>query len=384
MDDRRERAHTQASSRFSAGFWVSIYHKGKHTYHRYQSILPVVFFVGGFAWDSLTLTRIDRLSDNLILALYLLVVSTSVVLLNLARSHFFSKKVQKTYTPWFLLAAQFCLGGLFSAYVVFFFRSASFSKTYLFVGLLFFLMVANEFLEDRLNNLLLQMTLLFLACMAFLTFLIPIFVKTMGWETYLAAGLLAYGWCSGLTYLLYRYWLAVTHRAFHRVLAANGLLLAVMIGLYGTNFIPPVPLSLREGGIFHRIQRQGEQFLLYMEAPPWYQFWHTDDDPFTYQPGDTVYCFTAVFAPTHLREGIRHRWQLRGPDGNWVTTDALLFEIVGGREHGYRGYTYKRNIRPGRWRVDVVTEEGLILGRINFSVRETRSTWPRRWRIKKR
>lgn len=360
-----------------------LFKSARQVYQRYESVFPVLFFVGGFAWDSLTLTRIDRLSDNLILALYLLVVSACVVLINLSRSHYFSRPVREKYSPWFVLGAQFCLGGLFSAYVVFYFQSASFSKTFLFVGLLFLLMVANEFLEDRLNNLLLQMTLLFLATMAFFTFLIPMVLKQMGWGSYLAAGLLAYGWCFGLVHLLRNRWLAATARDYRNVLAVNAVLLVLMIVLYAANFVPPVPLSLKEGGVFHRVQRQGERFLLYMEAPRWYQVWRTDDDPFRLAPGDTVFCFTAVFAPTRLREAVRHRWQYRQPNGTWVTTDELSFQIVGGRQGGYRGYTFKRNIRPGRWRVDVVTGEGLILGRIGFTVNAVPEQ-PRRWKVKVR
>ncbi|PSQ89940.1 MAG: DUF2914 domain-containing protein, partial [Bacteroidetes bacterium QS_8_64_10] len=32
------------------------------------------------------------------------------------------------------------------------------------------------------------------------------------------------------------------------------------------------------------------------------------------------------------------------------------------------GYTFKRNIEPGAWRVDVETEDGLMVGRIRFQV----------------
>jgi hypothetical protein len=37
-------------------------------------------------------------------------------------------------------------------------------------------------------------------------------------------------------------------------------------------------------------------------------------------------------------------------------------------DEGYRVYTYKENMEPGDWRVDVVTENDMIIGRIGFSV----------------
>ena len=54
---------------------------------------------------------------------------------------------------------QFLLGGLFSAYVVFYFQSASFTKTAVFFALLLFLLVINEFLEKKYTNLYLQTSL---------------------------------------------------------------------------------------------------------------------------------------------------------------------------------------------------------------------------------
>ncbi|MDZ7682102.1 MAG: DUF2914 domain-containing protein [Fodinibius sp.] len=39
-----------------------------------------------------------------------------------------------------------------------------------------------------------------------------------------------------------------------------------------------------------------------------------------------------------------------------------------GRQRGYRGYTFKESIWPGRWHVNVTTGEGLVLGRIDFTV----------------
>lgn len=54
--------------------------------------------------------------------------------------------------------------------------------------------------------------------------------------------------------------------------------------------------------------------------------------------------------------------------GDWETSDKIEFEITGGRDGGYRGYSYKTNILEGKWKVDVTTNDDMILGRINFTV----------------
>ena len=51
-----------------------------------------------------------------------------------------------------------------------------------------------------------------------------------------------------------------------------------------------------------------------------------------------------------------------------MQTDKLGFKITGGREGGYRGYTYKRHVQPGEWKIDVKTKEGLVLGKISFII----------------
>jgi hypothetical protein len=41
---------------------------------------------------------------------------------------------------------------------------------------------------------------------------------------------------------------------------------------------------------------------------------------------------------------------------------------VGGREKGFRGYTNKSQITDGQWKVEVITEQDIIIGIISFSV----------------
>ncbi len=106
-------------------------------------------------------------------------------------------------------------------------------------------------------------------------------------------------------------------------------------------------------------------------------FWKKSDKPFRYAEGDTVFCFTAIFAPTKLTKTTYHHWQRFFPNRqSWVTTDRLGYQMTGGRGEGYRGYTYKRQVSAGKWRVDVETEEGLLLGRIKFKIEEVEHKVP--------
>ena len=70
---------------------------------------------------------------------------------------------------------------------------------------------------------------------------------------------------------------------------------------------------------------------------------------------------------------IYHIWQLYdNRKEKWITTDKVNYPIIGGRDGGYRGYTYKRNIQTGDWRINVETENEKLLGRISFEIQKTK------------
>ena len=76
------------------------------------------------------------------------------------------------------------------------------------------------------------------------------------------------------------------------------------------------------------------------------------------QRGERIYCVSAVFAPTGLTTRLYHRWSHYDNARGWVTFSHIGFDLAGGRKGGYRGYTWKRSLAPGEWKVTVETEDG--------------------------
>ncbi|HEY7532205.1 MAG TPA: DUF2914 domain-containing protein, partial [Nitrospiraceae bacterium] len=56
--------------------------------------------------------------------------------------------------------------------------------------------------------------------------------------------------------------------------------------------------------------------------------------------------------------------------------DRIPIKISGGREGGYRAYTFKQRLDSGDWRVDVETEDGRIIGRVSVRVEEREDPSP--------
>jgi MFS family permease len=349
---------------------------------RFQSVLgkpllPPLFFFAGVVYNSVMLTRIDRLRDNLILLLYLSSLGFLIVLTGrLGTAGVSPEELDQTEStldrlllqarPYAPMAIQFLLGSLFSAYAVFYWKSASFTGTAVFFCLLVALLVGNEFIRDRLSNLQLLLALYAMVTCSFFTFFLPVMTGWMNMGIFIFgvvfSGLVTWR----LVELLYRGKPAWSKKEAAVAAAPAFGVLCLVVLLYLINWIPPVPLSMKFGGVFHEVRKAGEKFeLVYQKR--WFQFWKYSDDPF---PADEpVYCFTAVFAPVRLETTIYHHWYSR-PDksGTFSAVDRIPIRIQGGREGGYRAYTFKQGLAAGDWRVDVETEDGRVLGRVRFTV----------------
>jgi len=341
----------------------------RRLYTRHEHAAPPLFFFGGVTWDALTLRRIDALFDNLILGVYLVLLGGFVVLAALNRMDRPLTGGLRLLSPWTPGAIQFLAGGLFSAYVIYYTRSASFTTASLFLLVLVVVLLANEVLWSRAKSIYPLVGVYFLAVFCYFTFLLPVLLGEMGTPVFLASGLLS----AGLVVVLLLY--LSTHRVFptpRSLLGAVALVLALLgtvVLFYLNHWIPPVPLALQEAGVYHEVSRTDDAFVLRYEQPPWTRPWQSGSDPFHYAPGDTVYCFAAVFAPTALQTDVYHRWQYYDAEAErWVDTDRIGYRVVGGRRRGYRGVTFKRHVRPGDWRVTVETADERPIGRVRFEV----------------
>ena len=86
--------------------------------------------------------------------------------------------------------------------------------------------------------------------------------------------------------------------------------------------------------------------------------------------GDLISCDL----PTSLSAPIFHTWERYDSQaGKWLTMSRISFPINGGRDEGYRGFTVSK-VSPGKWRCDVETSSGALIGRISFNVVESPST----------
>lgn len=350
-----------------------------------KPFMAPVFFLSGVGYDTVTLTRIDRLQDNLLLLIYLLLLGVLIVLTGrlgvepapereqLATLSPVTRWVLRT-RPFYPMAVQFLLGGLFSAYTIFYSRSATLTGTAVFFALLVLLLVGNEFLRDRFSSLYLLVSFYALVCFAFFTFFLPVMLGVMNAAIFLVGAGVSAAVTFRVVQLIYHDNPDRSKHEATKVTAPAFVLIGLLVGFYFLNWIPPVPLSLKFGGIYHEVKKTGDRFELSFEKQ-WYQVWKRSND--TFPANEPIYCFTAVFAPVDLNTTIYHHWYFRPNDSKPFThADRIPVKISGGREGGYRTYTFKQRLDPGDWRVDVETEDGRIIGRVSVRAEEREDVQP--------
>lgn len=329
-----------------------------------------IAFVLGFVVDNLTLNRVDQLFDQVILAFYVLLAMISLFLLYASAAQKFEGRLAHFFRRYSPVAVQYAFGGLLSGMLIFYGRSGSWSESWPYLLIIMLAIYGNETLRDRTTRLIYNLAILFVGLLSYVVLLIPVVTGKMGPWVFLGSGLIALG----IMYLFIQTLRLVVPRfiSIHSkaITFTIGSIFVALNFLYFTNIIPPIPLSLKEAGIYHSVVRfENNDYQLKYEAGEWYQPFKKSDKIFHSRPGDNVFCFARVFAPTRLATDIYHRWEYYDEDTKkWVEHLKLSYPISGGRSDGYRGYTQIGNYTDGKWRCSVETGRGQVLGRKEFVI----------------
>jgi hypothetical protein len=323
----------------------------RSAFHAARRYAPAVFFVGGFLWDALTLGRSIKATDLFILLGYL--IGAGAILVGLGRGVTFRG------SQYLNAVLQFFFGGIFSALFIFYFLSSSGLGAYAFVVFLAALLVGNEFLESAYSELTLSWAFFALSAIMFFNFALAHLFRSISTFWFYLGTLLA---------LLLVLVLRRTSRSETSSVKPAVAVAAVMIVLHVFNVIPPVPLVKKQMFVAHELRRTADGYRAVVESPGW-RVWRASSPTFHRRGSERVYCFTSVFVPRGIATTIRHRWEYLSGD-EWKTADLRSFSIAGGREAGYRGYTYKQNVSTGRWRVTAEADSGAAIGIVEFEVVE--------------
>jgi hypothetical protein len=270
---------------------------------------------------------------------------------------------------WLPAITQFALGGLWSGFLVFYWRSAAIAASWPCLLRLGAFLVGNEVFRRYHSRLVFASLLFFFALYSYAVFVVPVFTKSIGVAMFIASGVLAVA-----LFFLFLGLLKSLGRQRYRQsrwkLIGGALAIATAMNVfYFTGILPPLPLALADAGVYQAIRHTGAIYVAQVESEPWTARLGLTQPVLHVAPGQKLVLYSAVFAPIKMTTRITHRWQLwDARTKHWNTQSEVGFAISGGREHGYRGYSVKSNLRPGNWRVNIVAEDRRLIGRVAFSV----------------
>ena len=350
------------------------YQKLKDFYNKYERYLIPVALVFGFIVDYVTFTNIQIRTSLIILLGHFILASLVIAFIHYFDSNRMSSKFKfiRLFAP---LVIQFNFGALLGASFIFYWFSGSFSVSWPFIIIIALLMVSNEVLRKHLLKPRAQLLIYFFITFSYLSIALPFIFNSLSYKLFLLAGGL-----SLVVFYFYFQFLAkgsFVIRKQKRFLQNSALTVFVVMNfLYFSNIIPPIPLALREAGVYHRVERVGNNYALLGEEE---NFWQKilPGQTIHLTQGERIYLYAAIFAPTDLETRIYHNWQYYNEDlEEWEQRDRLSFAISGGRKSGYRGYSFKTGYQPGKWRVFVETERGQVLGKVKFRIKTVNESPP--------
>ena len=334
---------------------------------RWRRFYPVAAFFAGFIWDALTIGQRVRPLDFLRLGLFL--AGAALLAAWLARRDARALLPPPPDSGWRdrvlwqapYLALQFFFGGIFSALFILYFKSSGHLGAWLVALVLGGLLVANEFVGDRYGRrFTLTWALFAINAILLANFALPYALGSLDPRWFYVSTLV------GLLLAQTCWWLAPGRPG---RIGPAWLLAGVLLAAWQAGMIAPVPLVKKSLVVGHAFEQQGGDYRLQLEPAPAWQFWREQSSTVHVPAGQRLYALSAIHAPRGVTARLEHRWEFRTTAG-WQLMGRSRFESTGGRERGFRGYSWLSSPAEGDWRVVVATQDGRTIGILPFSVRQ--------------
>lgn len=343
----------------------------KNWYGRYERPISSISLVWGFIFDAITLKRVDTLWETIWVLGHILIVAIFMILVHTRENSGEDEKNPSKAHFWYVNIIQFFFGGILSTYLVFYFRSADIFVTWPFIVILALAFYANESFKRQYIRLSFQISLLFLSIYSFAIFLLPVILKKISTGIFLYSGLVSI-FTIFLFILILFYFAKDKLKESSKTIFISIFSITILVNaLYFTNLIPPMPLSLKEGSIYYFVEKNnsGDYRVLY-EKKGWQEYFKLYKD-FKKAPNTPVYAYTAIFSPNGFKMNILHEWEYYDETKEeWVYNQTIYLSVVGGRDDGFRTYSIRQNLKPGKWRVNVLTPENKLIGRLRLNIQE--------------
>lgn len=338
---------------------------------RFQRHWLTVAFIGGFITDLILLNQVDDIFDNLVLLFYVVLATISLVLFYASLTNRLGGKYSLQIHRYAAIAMQYAFGGLFSGMLIFYGRSSDPLASWPFLLIIGVVIAGNELLKERGKRLIFNITAYFVGVFSYIALVVPVVTGWIGPWVFMLSGILALLVVAGVVKLLHFYIPRYLELQMRMVVFSVFGAFALFQGMYWSNIIPPIPLSLYELSVVHNVTRspQTGAYTISYERTQWWDvlaWWRP-----TLHVGNsgTAACFSSVFAPAKMTVSVFHVWEKYNEDTKvWDERFRVDYPISGEARNGYRGYSRSTSVSDGKWQCSVKTGRGQVLGHRVFMI----------------
>src|SRR4051794_21501674 len=225
--------------------------------------------VGGFVFDNYAFRRIDLPNTQLVFIGYLSLAAISMLILHVLAERVARGKEWPRWRALLPFATQFALGGLWSAFLVFYSRSAVLTASWPFLLVLAAIFLGNEIFKHYHSRLAFAAMLFFFALYSYCVVTVPLVTHSVGVLNFLLAGAVALF----IFFVLMRLVAGLRPQEWRasRVQVGIGTVLvyALMNIFYFAGVLPPLPIALSAGGVYHSVAKTGAIYQAVAEPQAW-------------------------------------------------------------------------------------------------------------------
>ena len=350
--------------------------RARSFYARIEGPFSSLSLIAGFVFDAVTLTRVDEFWENFWVVGHLAIVTVCALLIHLIENEPGAEENPEKLHFWLVNITQFFFGGIFSTFLVFYFRSGTIVSSWPFLLLLAVAFIANERFKRHYARLAFQLSLIFLSYYAFAIYLLPIFFHQINDWIFVLSGIVALAAIGAFAMILKKFSRErFTAKAKWATIGGIVGIVVAVNALYFANLIPPLPISLKDAGIYQSFTVNSPgNYTAQAEDQGWLSFFEWSPTIHV-QSGAVLYAYTAIFSPTSFSENVIHEWQHYDPAQKaWVTRGRIVLPTNGGGSQGWRTFSLEEDLSAGAWRVNVSLPTGQLVGQLRFNVAITTTT----------
>jgi hypothetical protein len=350
-------------------------------YKKHETMLEVIFFIGGFIFDVILVTEIDDIFCLIQQAVYLLIIAVILHYEVLFRLHKWrpGSGFMTKFWSYRNLLLHFLLGSLLNIYSLFYIKSASLLSSLVFLFLMIAIIIGNELPIVKKAKVSAKVGLYGICLFSYISLMYPLLLGFVGWIPFTLA-LATTIFCFYIQGRALRKNLPDGETTFQVIVFPAASVVILFSVFYVLGWIPPVPLSLKAQGIYHLVEKREGKYFLSKEDTTW-DFFSQGDRHFKARPGDKLYYYIQIYSPARFSDQVFVRWLFKDPVQGWQKTDRIPLQITGGRHEGFRAVAIKSNYQPGQWRAQVETAMGHEIGRLNFEVINDDGVDPRNFEV---